>query len=161
MPKPPWYINLHAVRMVSPIYEWAFLTRDAKSVAWPSLWISDFGTRHRGHGQSPLSRTAAKRILKINHWALWNIRDTIHVLLRVISWIGEYSGIEPPISTIQALNYKPMYVCLLEVVIKNDFPYMLHKLSTTMCHDGAFLAGRACSQYGILCTIWKLKEVNQ
>ena len=72
-------------------------------------------------------------------------RHMIHLLLGVISQIGEYSGIGPQTSTIQALTYKPMYVCLLEIIIENDFPYMLHKLPVTMCHNGAFQGWQACT----------------
>jgi len=62
--RPSSYTKLRAVWIISPTYDRPLDNLFFMSCTCPSLCMSAFWMRHRGHGQSPLFRTVARRTLE-------------------------------------------------------------------------------------------------
>ena len=82
----------------------------------PKWWKLDFGIKHRGHGQRPLSWIVASRTLQSK-----SVRATtsneIALLLGVVSGVREYSWIHPPGDAIKAFDHYTVVVCLNKLIV--------------------------------------------
>lgn len=138
----------------------ARLSRCCMSRFMPMFRTRDFGMRHRGHRQLPLSRTVARSTLFCNKTSCKGLNCQIgHILFWIIRGISEDPRIKSSHDPITTLDYDAMFIGFYEFIIQEYCPLCMHDFTAAMSYYGFYgpLASHIFSGKVFKC-IWKLQR---
>jgi len=135
------------------------LIRCLRSVLRPISGILDLRSKHHGHGHRARYRRHAISILRISHkcrYLYFNFMS--HLLFGVICRVYEESRKSQSHNSIHQLEYEPMDIDMHEVVVHQQHPYSIGKLSAQMGKHGGGRCLSECFLIELLDPITKLQS---